>query len=592
MRLPLRSFGVYLVATILTISMFIVLHLVGNLLPPELAVQRMADEFRATPGKDWGMRGGNEDHTFYYCEFSSTVVGGAGAAPDNAGSALLNAVILPTTGYSQAYCAELKAAVFEGVWPERNVWANPRHWLGGKALYAIALRHLTVREFHLAIKVLIYCGFALVALALFCIGWRALVVGAPLVLGLFFFSAVERHFSPADGLPFAWALFAPALGALLLKRDSSASTVRVFFYFAGMVSHYFWLYDGGNFVAATLIGLVVWLTCEQHAPRQRVWYAASCVGVYAAGFAVSIAARVAIAVSMLEYHNVRADYTRHYVSINFLEYPGTLLERILAPWPKDLAGRDFGTFQEEVGIDAPTFAWFSLIAASALVLTALIAVHHIWRRKPVLLLDVLWLVALLLPSCPHFLVPSDDPSRAARLMVMPLAVCWCCPLVVLTKFKPRRAAICMGGVGAAAALLYAGTQLASHWRYEAKLRDARLLSVAEEEAFGLYLLAVPAGGRRELIYRKSPCADKDLETTRGTRKRFFLHLMTDDPAVGFVDIDFSFYEQGQRFLGTCHASVFLPDYAQRIRTGQYAGEENIWEARVDFDSDNGNTPEH
>ena len=46
------------------------------------------------------------------------------------------------------------------------------------------------------------------------------------------------------------------------------------------------------------------------------------------------------------------------------------------------------------------------------------------------------------------------------------------------------------------------------------------------------------------------------------------------------------------YLRACHASVFLPDYAQRIRTGQYAGKENIWEARVDFDSDNGNTPEH
>ena len=585
MRLPLRSFGVYVATTILTIAMFIVLHLVGNRLPLDLAVQRMADEFRAAPSGYWGMRGGRDD-SYHYCESSANVVAGARAAPDNVGDALHNAIMLPTLFAGN--CDMLKAAVLEGVWLKVNASANVRHWLGGKALYAIALRHLTVHEFHLAIKVFIYCGFVLLGLALFRIGWRALVVGAPLLVFGVFSSAVEQYFNLADGLPWAWALFAPALGVLLLKRDSSASTVRVFFFFAGMVSHYFWFLDGSNYLAATLIGLVVWLACEQHPPRQRVRHAASCVGVYTAGFAVSLAARVVIASPMV----ANASY-------NFWVYPGGVLARVFRPTTRDLAGRDFSTFQTLTGTDAPTFEWFLLTAAGALVTAALVAVHHALRRKPALLFEWLWLAALLLPSCFHFLSPGDDPNRAVRLMFLPLAICWCCLLAVLTKFEPRRAAICVGGVGAAAALLYAGTHLASHWQYEAKLRDARLLSAADEEAaFAVYLLQPPAGDHsadldrgktvRELIHWRSPCSGEDLETAEGRKKAFFVHWLVPkdaDRPYGFVNAGFSFYAHGQKFFGTCRASVPVPDYARGVRTGQFSHDSTglvFWQREISF----------
>ena len=604
MRLPLRSFGVYALTATLTVLLFIALHLVGNRLPFELAVGRLADEFAATPLQDWGMRGGTTNW-FTYCEISTSVVADARVAWDNernVGTALRNAVLLRfIPGWGSPICEVLQAAVLEDVWPEargqkntpgETLWANNRYWLGGKALYAIALRYLTVREFHLAIKTLIYCAFFLLALALFRIGWRALVVAAPLLAFGWFFSAVERYFDVADGLPFAWALLAPALGALLLRATSSASAVRVFFFFAGMVSHYLWFFGGGNFLAATLIGVVVWLACEAREQRLRhapFRYAASCVGVYTAGFAVSFAARVVIISSMVEWSVVWRVFA--------LQVKGRW-EQVLAPRPRDLSGRDFATFQEVTRMDAPTFEWLSLTAAGALAMAVLIAGRHAWRRKPALLLDVLWLAALLLPSCVHFLLPNDDGARAARLMFLPLAICCCCLLAVLTRFERRQAAIWIGGFGAATALLYAGTHLVSYWKYQAKLRNARLVSVADEQAvFAVYLLEAHAddrpdsagGGRsRELIYWKSPCGGS-LETVKGLRKFLFLDLEESEGAAE-RERQFAtkfFYKHGQRFLGACGASVLLPDYTQRVRTGQWfdLGNKNsvvVWQREIDL----------
>ena len=590
MHKHLRSFGVYALTAALTFLLFIVLHLVGNRLPFDLAVERLADEFAATPFKDWGMRGGIDTDIYMFCEMSAAVVAGAKATRDeehNMGAALRSAFLLRTLPGRP--CDTLKAGVLEDAWSESPGLANSRYWLGGKALYAIALRHLTVHEFHLLIKTLIYCAFLLLALALLRIGWRALVVGAPLLAFGLCFSAVERYWNVADGLPFAWALLAPALGAVLLWRGSSASAVRVFFFFAGMVSQYLWFFDGGNFLAATLVGIVVWLACEQGRRGRSVRYAASCVGVYAAGFAVSLVARFVIVSSLDER-----------VALGFETQTKFRWEQILAPRPKDLSGRDFGTFQEVTRTDTPTFEWLMLTAAGALAMAVFIAGRWAWRRRPAPLLEVLWLVALLLPSCLHFLMPSDDPGRPARLMFLPLAMCCCCLLAVLTRLERRQAAIWIGGVGIATAMLYAGTHFVSHWKYLSKLRHARLLSVAEEEsAFAVYLFEPPAGrgegGRegagghpRELVYWKSPC-NGGLETAAGLKKEFFLgngfEANSTEREGRFVPADFRFYEHGQQFLGACGASVLLPNDVRWVHTGQYlpyADGVQVWRREIDL----------
>jgi len=587
MRSYLRFAGVYAAMATLTMSLFIVLHDMGNRLPFELAVKRLADEFRATPWADWGMRGGLVHDSFHYCELAGGVVADARAARNGDGTALRRAIAsqtVPGPERSPGVCDDVKAAVLDNVWLEGPVFANLRHWLGGKALYAIALRYWTVRDIYLAINALVHCGFLFLALVLLQIGWRALLVGTPILAFGLFFAGVERYFNVTDGLPFAWALFAPALVALLLRLGLRMSGARALLFFAGMLSHCLWFFDGGNFLAATLIGLVVWLVRTQDSPRRRVFCAAACMGVYAAGFAASLVFRIAIGVI----GNVTVDDFWEY---RVVRYMGPLLGRITAPWPLDLRGRDFGEFQDFARIDAPTAQWLLLTTAVALVAAVLVAGYRAWSRRPEALFELLWLMVLLLPSGVHFLMPIDDPSRSVRFMFLPLAVSWCCVLAVLTRLSFRPAAVYAGGLGTAAAFVYAGAHFAGQWKYEAKLRNAARLTSGEAPAFALYLFEAPTGDRRELIYWKSPCAGRDLVTTTGLDKRLYVHLMADQAdlperarEIGYVHVDVSFYRRGQEFLGTCYVPVLLPDYVRRIRAGQalYGRDEILWESEVEL----------
>lgn len=577
----LRPAVAYAIVAALTIVMFIALHVVGNRLPFDLAVERFAEVLHASPANSAEMESGASQNErqpqvlmkqgFHFCEFAAVVLADARAARDS-GSGIQEAIlqsIVPTDDL----CGNVRAAVLQGVWFEDFVYANLRHWMGGKALYAIALRYLTVREFHLAIEALTYCGFLSVALALLLVvGWRALLVGAPLLVCGLYLGALEQHSNIADGLPFAWALFATALGTVLLRRSLPMSAARLFFFFAGMVSHYLWYFDGGNFLAATLIGLVVILARSTDSPWQRVVRAAACVGVYAAGFVVSLASRVVLVSAVSEWVFERL----------LVERVVLLLGRVWTPWAKDMAARDLGTFQMVARIDAPTFDWLLLTAVAALALAAAIAGHRAWRRKQVFLITCLGLGALFVPSCVHFVLPADDPERAARLMFLPLGLSWCCLFTVLTTLPGRQLAAWSGGIVAVLALSYAGTHLAYQWNYETKLARATALQAAQEDgAFAVYLLdTAVAGGEarierpgatleRELIYRKSPCSGEDL------RAEFELHLLAPlanlpdhSRPLGFVNAGFSFYPNGQIFLDTCFASVRVPDYAQGIRTGQ------------------------
>ena len=90
---------------------------------------------------------------------------------------------------------------------------------------------------------------------------------------------------------------------------------------------------------------------------------------------------------------------------------------------------------------------------------------------------------------------------------------------------------------------------------------------------------------RTLFYAKSPC---DRESTES---RFFLHVIPvavsdlpdDRESWGFDNLDFSFEDSGARFNRICLISVALPGYPiTEIATGQFEGEERLWEKRFPF----------
>ncbi len=90
---------------------------------------------------------------------------------------------------------------------------------------------------------------------------------------------------------------------------------------------------------------------------------------------------------------------------------------------------------------------------------------------------------------------------------------------------------------------------------------------------------------RMLIYFKQPCAAED------TRARFFLHIFPADardlPAYrqeyGFDNKAFDFDNRGKARTGWCIAIAPLPRYAvERIQTGQFTGEGQVWRADVEL----------
>ena len=113
-------------------------------------------------------------------------------------------------------------------------------------------------------------------------------------------------------------------------------------------------------------------------------------------------------------------------------------------------------------------------------------------------------------------------------------------------------------------------------------RAAREAAVSGEPlargAFDVYL------AEGALVYVKEPCEQGD------TDAKFFLHITPEQVAdlpeerreSGFDNLDFDFFPNGALFDGRCAARVPLPDYAvASIRTGQYAGEGEIWSAEFE-----------
>ena len=90
---------------------------------------------------------------------------------------------------------------------------------------------------------------------------------------------------------------------------------------------------------------------------------------------------------------------------------------------------------------------------------------------------------------------------------------------------------------------------------------------------------------RTLFYVKSTCVREETES------RFFLHVIpvavndlpNDRKRWGFDNLDFSFEYSGARFNGICLIGVALPGYPiAEVATGQFEGEERLWEERFLF----------
>lgn len=585
-RIKARACGAYFAVAALAFGFFVLLHHVGNQLPAALVGERIAAEF-AAERVAWGTRRTKyyDYLAWEYCYFSGAALAGSrkkgreplrdallpwGVAPWDVGA-------LPAEGGIRFdICDNLRVAVGIGEWVDwvdlggdaETLWFRLPHrqWFGAKALYAIGLRYLTVHQFHEFIRMATYAAYLLLAAALLVLGWRVLLVASPVLLSGVWFSGIDDLSDVAKGTPYVWAIVTPALVALLIRVPfAPASATRLFCFFAGMVSAYLWSFDGGNFLAAALLGLVVWFSCDSLAAAARARRAAACVLLHMAGFAVCVA--VGLLIKSLAGNEPLA---RTVTAVR------RAVERIGSPDHRDLLSRDTTTWLDMVPIGVPTMDVLITLSAIALLAALLFAAYQARQRHWEPLQSVLWIVGIALVAQVHFVLPNDNVWTAARLMFLPWALCWTCLVAVLLRVaRPAAHLVVFATFGM-------GFVAAQHtWRHFA----TSALQVTEadriiRDRYDVHLVD------NKLIYIRRHCENSDM------RAKFTLelwpvdveHLPPERRASGYLDRGF-YYVARRRFSfdSACRAVVDLPPYPLRqIRTGQWCCDEKHWIATVEL----------
>ena len=426
----LGFFSVCAGVAILGTACFFFLHYLGNQIPYDLAVQRFAIE------SDWL----DEGHTlgfksqFEYCQISLTVMTGARKIDNE--NALVEAVVLKVFKFRDEspdpnYCRTLKAAAsgmgMEDLWKVR---LKTRYWWGGRALYAIALRYLSVPEIRELTRISTYLAYGLLAVSLLLLSWRTLLIAAPLIVFGAFFSGVRHWPDVANGTPYLWTALSAAGLALLMRERASGRTspeaVRLYCFTVGIVSSYLWQGDGHTFLAVTWIGLVVWFGGGHLGAPERIRRAVSCIVLYLTGFVTCYT--LGLLVKAIFADEVWAKFWGQAVVV----FDRTVSQDRVQSLDKMLQS----FYEIAVGTNqaaAPAGEVLTAGSALALVGSVLFAVHQARRNRFDTLWGVLWIIGLMLINVPQFVISEDNPYRTARFLFVPHALCWSCLMLAVMR---------------------------------------------------------------------------------------------------------------------------------------------------------------
>ena len=435
-----KATALYAAVTALALLLFYGLNYAGNQLPYEVAQKRFADTFDAAGNMSaTGLvfrprRAGAPTHE--YCRIASMTLAGA-----TAGHAVVDAVFNKRLVYYYAWCQEVKLITDGG----KIDWelADFRYRWGGTTVFAIALRFMSVAQFHALVKIATYAAYLLLAGALLAIGWRALAVVSPLLLLAPFFSGIPMYAEAEHGVTHLWAVLAAAGLALLLANPKWRDGARapLFCFIAGVVSAYLWLFDGHNFYAVALIGAVAWLGNAHLAAREQLRAATACLGFYIAGFAALFVLDQAVKHVLLGWIlNVGLPDGGGNSARGVLgDLGAALLQRV-----REIATQQ-GNHHYVYSRTIEGFFPFLLTAAGsfagALLTTATLAwagaLALVWHQSrhgnhdP--LCGVLFFTALALAFSVHFLLPDDAYPRGARYAFTPLALGFSCLFYALLR---------------------------------------------------------------------------------------------------------------------------------------------------------------
>ena len=592
---------------LLATALFFLLHYAGNQLPYDLAVERFKAELASDLRDEGNAAGWKEMHE--YRELSGTVLAGARKAGED--STLRDAVVLKSL-------YPLEEVVSGAAIPEYQL--RPRYWWGSKALYAVALRYVSVYQLRELTRIATRVAYLLLGVSLLLLSPKMLLLASPLLVFGAFFSGVEYWADVANGLPYLWTvLFVAGLALLMrLTRGAAASgaaggggdgaawpgTVPLYCFAAGTVSSYLALMDGHLLFAVTWIGMVVWFGHDALNVAERSRRALSCIVLYGAGIVVchalgqmvkamflgeevwlvfwdGIAHLVADSTGGVSKHSWAAHGGRPIWASNPLLYLDFFYA---AYWPSSLPS----------GAVPPFVATFSLAASLCL------AVFEKRRGRSGLLWGVLWIVALMSTCCLTFQIIEDVPYRTARYVFVPLALCLSCLFLALPALWPPRTPHWRMSLAAACALsaILIGLLVVA-WAVSWYLTTFKSRAVGEmiESVEGMRPIASSFFDvyldEDRLVYVKEECSKEDVDAV------FFLHVYPADVAdlkgrrrqQGFDDLNFPFERAGLRSGERCAAvrrlrpSVDTPTAsayeAVAIRTGQdMPGKGRGWNERV------------
>ncbi len=558
---------------LLATAFFFFLHYVGNSIPYELAQQRFRAEFEAgRPDEGWakGYKNGAE-----YCQISETVMAGAKWARGR--RAVDDAVILRTFRNlpdADGFCHELRV-VSNGAEPVEMV-LKTRYWWGSKALYAIALRYLSVREIRELTLTATRAAYVLLAVVLVAFAPRTLPATAPLLVLGAFSSGLEYWADVANGTPYLWTVASAAVlaGLLRVRRPSGvfSGAVPLWCFAAGTVSSYLYLGDGHTFLAVTWIGLLVWFGGGAPDAAERTRRAVSCIALYVAGFVACYGLGQIVKAVAWSYERV----LWHYLWGRTKTVAGDTIDDLST-------GENLSTYLESFYAMAwpgwlPAGVFPTTAAVSSLAVAAGFAVFRARRGRSEPLRGIVWIVGLLAANAVSFLIEEDLPHRTARFVFVPLALCCSCLILCVRTTDWKLSSAVLGTV-----LVVSGSVSWYVDSFDARAAGRLIASVEDVRPVVRGGFDVHLDGDR-LVYVKDDCRAEDVVAA------FFLHLYPVDEADlpehrrrhGFDNLDFAFEKYGFRGGGRCAAARFLPDYGiAGIHTGQYMpGRDPEWSGRV------------
>ena len=593
-RLSISAIAYAATATLAT-ALFVLLHHIGNQTPAPVVAQKAADVFEAWPF-EWGSQHPNLGR-WEYCHLTGAVVAGSAPSTRAFHDALLPRRLLPDPAYQHLRSGGMCQALLEAVThsdPAKYISELPHvhmatwRWHGSKALYAIGLRFLTIAQYYELIRWATYSAYLALVAALMLVGWRAVVVAGPVVVFGMAGSGIEELTEVAKGTPYIWALLTPALFALLLRfRPDPGIAPRVFCFFAGLVASYLWLFDGGNFVAAALIGLVAWLHWVALPVKARAARAAGCVFAHTVGFLLGIVLCSTIrSSSVLDFDCDAAIYgdcrTIQESFEWFYRAAEKIISRVWGPLEHDLQGKNIGAWAELLPLSVSGVQVLVVSAAVALGAALIIAGYHAWRRRWGPFQEVLWIGALGIGLLVHFALPNDAPWHAARFMHLPLALCWSALAAALLR-TTRPGTVALVSIGAGGVLLAA-------WLAWQHLTTTALLQADVRPLIRGYFNVDYIEDQHRLIYHRDGCDAVD------AKRQFWLEVYPENLAAlpterrdaGHVTTTFYFINHHLfTFGGGCTAVVDLPAFpVARIATQRnccYQGEPT-WAGTANFDA--------